>query len=172
MNMKTKILLMAVLLCISLLSWAYADDPKAGEEINWQVISNGGTDGSSTNYGLKGTVSQTATGGGSSSSYGMSHGFWQDFGGSSGPCQGKCGDANGDGPVNVSDAVWIINYVFVGGDPPLPVLACGDANTDTSVNVSDAVWIINYVFVGGDAPGDCSPGGPNWGGNDCCVFTP
>jgi hypothetical protein len=28
-----------------------------------------------------------------------------------------CGDANGDASVNVSDAVYIINYVFVGGDP-------------------------------------------------------
>jgi Dockerin type I domain len=83
-------------------------------------------------------------------------------------CQGRCGDANGDVDVNVSDAVWIINYVFVGGDPPVPILACGDANTDAAVNVSDAVWIINYVFVGGDPPGDCSPGA--WGGEDCCIF--
>ena len=47
-----------------------------------------------------------------------------------------------------------------------------DANSDGAVNVSDAVWVINYVFVGGDPPGDCNPGAPGWGGNDCCVFTP
>jgi len=64
-----------------------------------------------------------------------------------------CGDANADGIVNVSDAVWIINYVFVGGDPPLP-LEAGDANCDDICNVSDAVWIINYVFVGGNEPCD------------------
>jgi glucose/arabinose dehydrogenase len=64
-----------------------------------------------------------------------------------------CGDANDDGSVNVSDAVWIINYVFIGGDPPDP-LASGDANCDGSVNVSDAVWIINYIFIGGNAPCD------------------
>jgi hypothetical protein len=64
------------------------------------------------------------------------------------------GDANSDGQVNVSDAVYIINYVFVGGNPPSP-LAAGDCNCDSAVNVSDAVWIINYVFVGGAAPGDC-----------------
>jgi hypothetical protein len=62
-----------------------------------------------------------------------------------------CGDANGDGKVNVSDAVWIINYVFVGGAAPDP-LCVGDANADGKVNVSDAVWIINYVFVGGLPP--------------------
>lgn len=68
-------------------------------------------------------------------------------------CQYKCGDANADGKVNVSDAVYIINYVFVGGNPPNPLKA-GDANCDVSVNVSDAVWIINYVFVGGNLPCD------------------
>ena len=52
-----------------------------------------------------------------------------------------------------SDAVRIINYVFIGGEPPDP-LESGEANCDGSVNVSDAVWIINYVFVGGNAPCD------------------
>jgi hypothetical protein len=64
-----------------------------------------------------------------------------------------CGDANRDFTVNVSDAVYIINYVFAGGDPPDPYMA-GDTNCDGAVNVSDAVWIINYVFVGGNAPCD------------------
>jgi hypothetical protein len=86
------------------------------------------------------------------------------------PCQGLCGDANGDGAVNVSDAVWIINYVFIGGGAPKPVLACGDANGDAAVNVSDAVWVINYVFIGGGAPGDCSPGSWDSNGGDCCPF--
>jgi Peptidase family M1 domain/Peptidase M1 N-terminal domain/Putative Ig domain/Dockerin type I domain len=65
------------------------------------------------------------------------------------------GDANNDGLVNVSDAVWIINYVFVGGDPPQPIMEIGDANCDGDVDVSDSVWIINYVFLGGAYPGDC-----------------
>jgi hypothetical protein len=88
------------------------------------------------------------------------------------PCEGICGDANNDGVVNVSDAVYIINYVFVGGGEPQPVLACGDANSDGVVNVSDAVWIINYVFVGGGPPGDCTPGSPDWYNGDCCPFVP
>jgi Dockerin type I domain len=71
-------------------------------------------------------------------------------------CEFICGDANSDQTINVSDAVWIINYVFAGGDPPDPLMI-GDSNCDTVVNVSDAVWIINYVFVGGNAP--CDPDG-------------
>jgi agmatine deiminase len=64
-----------------------------------------------------------------------------------------CGDATSDEIVNVSDAVWIINYVFVGGDAPYPYES-GDVNCDDTVNVSDAVSIINYVFVGGYSPCD------------------
>jgi hypothetical protein len=64
-----------------------------------------------------------------------------------------CGDSNADETLNVSDAVYIINYVFAGGDPPDP-LASGDTNCDGTCNVSDAVWLINYVFVGGNEPCD------------------
>ncbi len=85
-------------------------------------------------------------------------------------CQGRCGDANSDGPVNISDAVWVINYVFIGGPEPLPVLACGDANTDATVNVSDAVYIIEYTFQGGPDPGDCSSGSWTGQGGNCCPF--
>ncbi len=62
-----------------------------------------------------------------------------------------CGDADGEGQVNVSDAVYIINYVFTGGNPPVPNEA-GDANEDELVNVSDAVYILNYIFTGGLSP--------------------
>ena len=65
-----------------------------------------------------------------------------------------CGDANSDGMVNVSDAVFVINYVFSGGGVPIP-LAAGNTNCDENVNVSDAVYLINYVFSGGSAPCDC-----------------
>jgi len=68
-----------------------------------------------------------------------------------------CGDANRDFDVSISDAVYIINYVFVGGDAPDPIES-GDANCDGSVNVSDAVYIINFVFVSG-SPAPCDPDG-------------
>ena len=88
------------------------------------------------------------------------------------PCYGECGNANAQGVVNVADAVWIINFVFAGGDPPQPVLACGNANGQGVVNVADAVWIINFVFAGGDPPGDCDPGNPLWTDGDCCPLLP
>jgi Dockerin type I domain len=65
-----------------------------------------------------------------------------------------CGDANSDSEVNVSDAVFIINFVFVGGAAP-EHWEWANVNCDGAINVSDAVWIINYVFVGGAAPCEC-----------------
>ena len=66
------------------------------------------------------------------------------------------GDANGDGPINLADAVYVINYIFKGGLPPIPYPICsGDANCDCTVNLADAVYLINYVFKGGPAPCDC-----------------
>jgi hypothetical protein len=63
-----------------------------------------------------------------------------------------CGDCNGDGTINVSDVVYLINYLFIGGPAPVP-LAAGDVNCDRIVNVSDVVYLINYLFIGGPPPG-------------------
>jgi Dockerin type I domain len=58
------------------------------------------------------------------------------------------GDTNGDGSTNISDAVWLINYVFTFGPPPYDFSAA-DVNNDCLVNISDAVMIINYIFIAG-----------------------
>jgi len=72
-----------------------------------------------------------------------------------GSCCITPGDANNDAVVNVGDAVYVINYVFKGGNAP-PCLPQADANGDGVVNVGDAVYVINYVFKGGNAP-ICGP---------------
>jgi hypothetical protein len=63
----------------------------------------------------------------------------------------RAGDANGDGFVNVGDAVYLIRHVFMDG--PAPLFEClGDANCDERVNVADAVTLINYIFGEGPSP--------------------
>jgi hypothetical protein len=63
----------------------------------------------------------------------------------------KAGDANGDGQINVGDAVHLINFTFNDGPAPEPLIS-GDANCDGDVNVGDAVYLINHVFNDGPAP--------------------
>jgi hypothetical protein len=62
-----------------------------------------------------------------------------------------CGDADGNEAVNISDAVFLINYIFASGIAPDP-LAAGDSDCDTNVNISDAVYLIAYIFAGGPEP--------------------
>jgi hypothetical protein len=66
-------------------------------------------------------------------------------------CDFICGDANSDGSVDISDAVYLISYIFSGGSEPQPLLA-GDANCDSAVDIADAVYLIAYIFTGGSAP--------------------
>jgi hypothetical protein len=70
-----------------------------------------------------------------------------------------CGDVNGDGVVNVGDALYILNYLFKGGPAPIPSLCVGDVNNDDMVNVGDALYILNWLFKGGPPPDPncCNP---------------
>lgn len=63
----------------------------------------------------------------------------------------KCGDANGDGSLTVSDVVYLVNYLFKGGPVPKPYEA-GEANCDGKITVSDVVYLVNYLFKGGPPP--------------------
>ncbi len=62
------------------------------------------------------------------------------------------GDANCDGEINVSDAVWITNYIFIEGPEPCPRIFTGDVNCSYDVDISDVVYIINKIFVNGPNP--------------------
>ncbi len=61
------------------------------------------------------------------------------------------GDADGSGAVDISDAVFLINYIFSAGVPPDPIFL-GDADCSGAIDISDVVYLINYIFSGGPAP--------------------
>ena len=63
-----------------------------------------------------------------------------------------CGDVNKDGVVNSADVSYLINYLFIGGPTPVPILHVGDVNQDEAVNSADVAYLINYLFIGGPAP--------------------
>ncbi len=58
-----------------------------------------------------------------------------------------CGDADRNGVINISDAIYLISYIFAGGLAPLP-MSSGDADCSGYINVSDAVHLINFIFGG------------------------
>jgi hypothetical protein len=67
----------------------------------------------------------------------------------------SCGDADGDLALSISDAVFLIQYIFAGGPPPGDcnyTFGLGDADGDGSISISDAVYLIQYIFAGGPAP--------------------
>ena len=61
------------------------------------------------------------------------------------------GDADNNGVVNISDAVYIVSYIFSGGPAPVPMVA-GDADCNGLITISDVVYLINFIFSGGPAP--------------------
>ena len=69
----------------------------------------------------------------------------------------QCGDANNDGGIDISDAVYLIQFIFAGGPAPGSCrgsfYGMGDANGDAAVDISDAVYLIQYIFAGGPTPG-------------------
>ena len=71
------------------------------------------------------------------------------------------GDANADSNVELSDAVFTLNHLFLGGSQPV----CEDAtdtNDDGRVDLSDAIRLLNYLFLGGPSPVTPFPGaGPD-----------
>ena len=62
-----------------------------------------------------------------------------------------CGDADSNELVTISDAVYLINYIFGGGSEPSSQLAA-DADGSGLLTISDVVFLINYIFGGGPEP--------------------
>jgi hypothetical protein len=61
------------------------------------------------------------------------------------------GDANHDGVIELSDVVYLLNYLFKGDDPPEP-LEAGDVNCDGIVDLGDVVYLLSFLFKGGPPP--------------------
>jgi hypothetical protein len=70
------------------------------------------------------------------------------------------GDANGDGTVNMSDAVFTLWYLFMGGETP-SCLEAADTNGTETVDIADGVYELQWEFGGGPQPPrpfpDCGP---------------
>lgn len=67
------------------------------------------------------------------------------------------GDTNNDKQFNVSDAIFLIRYIFQGGGIPNPVYSA-DYGCDREISIGDVSEMINFIFIGGAGPCD----GADW----------
>jgi hypothetical protein len=61
------------------------------------------------------------------------------------------GDFNGDGSVNITDAVGTLSMLFAAGPQP-PCKSAADSNNDGKLDVTDAIHTLEYLFSKGPAP--------------------
>jgi hypothetical protein len=66
------------------------------------------------------------------------------------------GDADLNRRVNLTDAVYILMALFMGG-PQLACLDAADANDVARVDISDPIFILNFLFLGGPRPPEPFP---------------
>ena len=79
------------------------------------------------------------------------------------PCANENGDTNGDGASDLSDAIYLLAFLFQGGSGPVPFCGAvgtgedcaeenGDTNGDGASDLSDAVYLLAFLFQGGPGP--------------------
>jgi len=63
------------------------------------------------------------------------------------------GDCTLDYQITVSDAIFLLNYLYHSGPPPDPYCV-GNVNGDTIIDIGDAMYILNFLFHNGPPPQD------------------
>ncbi len=62
------------------------------------------------------------------------------------------GDMNGNGEVNLSDILYLINFIYVDGPGPIGGDYTADVDCDGKGNLSDILYLINSVYNQGPKP--------------------
>jgi hypothetical protein len=60
-------------------------------------------------------------------------------------------ECNGDGKVDIADAVCALEWLFLGRDDP-GCRAALDTNGDAATDLSDPVWLLGFLFLGSGPP--------------------
>lgn len=83
------------------------------------------------------------------------------------------GDTNADGRIDLSDAIFLLRYLYLGDTAP-SCLDAADVNDDSEVppvvdppDVSDAIYLLNWLFLGDSPPPPPTPSRPFYAPNDC-----
>ena len=73
--------------------------------------------------------------------------------------RGDIDHSDGSDPINITDIVWMINYMFQGGPGPICLEEANVDGVGAVMDVADLVYLVDYMFRGGPPPPPC-PGPP------------
>jgi hypothetical protein len=81
------------------------------------------------------------------------------------------GEVNNDGEYNITDGIFLLNFLFTNGSRP-PCADAGDVDdSGLPANVTDAIYLFAHQFQAGDPPPApypaCGPGGGTCASFDC-----
>jgi hypothetical protein len=78
------------------------------------------------------------------------------------------GDADANGVVELTDAIVVLSFLFLGGPAP-SCMDAADADDDGGNQpvITDAILILSWLFTGGSAPKPPSPSRPQYAAEDC-----
>ncbi len=60
-------------------------------------------------------------------------------------------DCDGNGSIDITDAIFNLNFLFQGGPAPRCKRAC-DADGNTDLDLTDPIFTLNFLFLGGPRP--------------------
>ncbi len=66
------------------------------------------------------------------------------------------GDGNGDGAIDLSDAIFVLGFLFLGTPAP-KCSPIADGNADGIVDIADPIFVLGFLFSGTAAPPPLSP---------------
>lgn len=139
-----------LIVCILLVVVSQSAEQQLPCKPYWDLVSSGGNRTVSSQYILTSSIGQIAGYPIALSDSLILQGWHQNF--------YFCGDPNSSGSTTISDAVFLIDFIFGGGTAPNPY-GSGDIDCNGIITVSDAVYLIAYVFSGGPAPCQFCPCG-------------
>ncbi len=60
-------------------------------------------------------------------------------------------DADGDGKIGITDAIFVLNYLYLGSRIP-PCDDAADVDDSGTLQVTDAIYLLGHLFLGGPPP--------------------
>ncbi len=105
-----------------------------------------------------GVQSDLADGADAAEAFAIANDYWPSYINSGSCCIGDRGNVDNDpgDQVDISDLVFIVDFIFTGGAAPECDLEANvDGDPGENIDISDLVYIVDFIFTGGNPPPAC-----------------